>query len=266
MAAQGNAPHPMTPVVILTRPAAQARRFAASLRRAVPGLRVMVAPLMEEVLLAPALEIAGRAVIFTSETGVRAAARLIPQDLRGEAHCVGPRTAAAARRAGFTAHLAGSDAATLVAALARPGPPLIHLRGLDARGDVAARLTQAGRPTLEAIVYRQDECPLSPRATAALTGAAPVLVPVFSPRSARLLRQAVGTPGGHVTLAALSPAVAAELGPSRQVPGQVQVATRPDGPAMVALIAAWAKELRLTHLAGPQADEDVRPGAMESES
>jgi uroporphyrinogen-III synthase len=244
-------------LVILTRPARQGRRFAASLRRAMPGgLRVMVAPLMDEVLLAPPLRLDGRAVIFTSETAVHAALRLIPPGQRGTAHCVGPRTAAVARRAGFAVALHGGDADALVAALAHPGPPLIHLRGRDTRGDIAARLTRAGRDTAEAVVYGQEARPLPARARAALADeTSPVLVAVFSPRSARLLRQAVPDLRDTVTLAAFSPAVATELG---NFP-RVLVADRPDGPAMAGLIVAWAQEMRLTRRNGPPADETACP-------
>ncbi len=249
------------PRVILTRPAVQARRFAAALRRAVPGLRIMIAPLMEEVLLHPVPELAGRGVILTSETGVRAAVRLIPSGGRGAAWCVGPRTAAAARRAGFAAQAVGGDADALVAALARPGPPLVHLRGEEARGDVARRLTAAGRATDEVVVYRQEARSLTPRARAVLGGPGPVIVPLFSPRSAALFRAAVPAPGAGVTLAAFSPAVAAELPPGPRV----LLTPRPEGPAMIALIAGWAAEMRLTPLSDPQADgRAVR--AMESES
>jgi uroporphyrinogen-III synthase len=182
--------------------------------------------------------VTGREVVFTSETAVRAAVRLIPLAARGQAHCVGPRTAAVARRAGFAAQAHGGDGAALTAALAHPGPPLIHLRGKDSRGDIAARLTQAGRDAAEVVVYRQEARPLPPRADAAMAGPGPVLVALFSPRSARLFVEAVPIPSDAVTIAALSPAVAAELGPSVCV----RIASRPDGTAMAGLIAAWAQE------------------------
>lgn len=254
MAAQVNAPD-ARPTVILTRPVAQGRRFAATLRRAVPGLRVIVAPLMEEVRLSPTLALAGREVVFTSESAVRAALALIPPASRGPAHCVGPRTAAVARRAGFDARACGTDAEALVAALARPGPPLIHLRGEDSRGDIATRLTRAGRDTAEAVVYRQEARPLSQRARRALAGDAPMLVAVFSPRSARLLLRQVADIPASVTLAAFSAAVAAELGH----PARLRVAPQPDGPAMAALIAAWAREMRLTPRDASRGDEGARP-------
>jgi uroporphyrinogen-III synthase len=160
-----------------------------------------------------------------------------------------------ARRAGFDAQALGGDAEALVAALAGPGPALLHLRGEDSRGAIAERLSAAGRDTAEAVVYRQQARPLAPRARRVLAGGGPVLVALFSPRSARLFRQAVPDLPAGVSMAALSPAVAAELGRH----DGVRVAPRPDGPAMAGLIAAWAKEMRLTPRDGRQADEAARP-------
>ncbi|OYU20037.1 MAG: uroporphyrinogen-III synthase [Rhodobacteraceae bacterium PARR1] len=217
--------------VILTRPAAQGDRFAADLRAHFgEAVEVILSPLIAPVFPAVALpEGDFHAMILTSETGAQAAARLpgVPR----RAWCVGDRTAAAARALGFDAQSAAGDADALVAAVLAAGEsgPLIHLRGRDSRGEVAARLTAQGVPTAEVIVYAQVAQPLTGAAQAVLRGHDPVIVPLFSPRTAQLF--AATQPAAPLFIAALSPAVLAGLG---DLPCQmVTVADRPEAAALV---------------------------------
>lgn len=217
--------------VILTRPAAQGDRFAADLRtRFGDAIQVILSPLIAPVFPAVTLPDGDfRAVILTSETGAQAAARLpgVPRP----AWCVGDRTAAAARALGFDAQSAAGDAEALVAAIVAAGGsgPLIHLRGRDSRGEVAARLTAAGLPTAEVIVYAQEAQPLTDAAHAVLNGLDPVIVPLFSPRTAHLF--AATQPTAPLFIAALSAAVAAGLG---ELPCQkVIVAEKPEAAALL---------------------------------
>jgi uroporphyrinogen-III synthase len=198
--------------VILTRPAAQGDRFAADLRaRFGDAVQVILSPLIAPVFPAVTLpDGAFRAVILTSETGAQAAARVpgVPR----LAWCVGDRTAEAARALGFEAQSAAGDADALVAAVlaSDESGPLIHLRGRDSRGEVASRLTAAGLPTAELIVYAQEAQPLTDAARALLAGDDAVIVPLFSPRTAQLF--AATQPKAPLFIAALSPVVAAGLG------------------------------------------------------
>ena len=110
------------PSFLLTRPALAADRFARSLRgRFGAEIRIHVSPLLAPKLLAPPLP-AGpfRAVVFTSETGV-AGFRRVSADTGLPAWCVGDRTAAAAREAGFETRSAAGDLAALVEAIRRAG-------------------------------------------------------------------------------------------------------------------------------------------------
>ncbi|OWU76153.1 hypothetical protein ATO3_06405 [Marinibacterium profundimaris] len=170
----------------MTRPQEASEALAA--RIDCPGLRVVISPVMriEGRAVQPPAEAAG--LIFTSAHGVAEAAR---QDLLRDlpVFAVGEATAQAARANGWPATCAGLTADELVETLSRhpPETPLLHLRGTHARGDIAGRLTRAGLPTTEAVIYDQVAQPLSSRARDALNGADPVILPVFSPRSARLL-------------------------------------------------------------------------------
>jgi uroporphyrinogen-III synthase len=220
--------------ILLTRPAGQGARFETEVRaRLGAGVEVLSSPLLSPACLAPVLPDGPfDAVVFTSETAVQAAAPLGP--LPPLAFAVGDRTAAAARAAGFAVRSAGGDADALVALLAqaRPGR-VLHLRGQDTRGDVVARLRQAGIPAEEAVVYAQVPQPLSPAALGWLAGDAPVIAPLFSPRTAMLLSQArVRAP---LWIAALSPAVqaAATLPAARRI-----TAARPEAGAMVEAMAS----------------------------
>jgi uroporphyrinogen-III synthase len=217
--------------VLLTRPLAQAQAFAAALTdRFGPGVRPLIAPLMAPELLTPPLPDGPfKGVIFTSATGVLAAAAW--PDLPRRAWCVGDRTAAEARQAGFAARSAGGDAAALVAAI-RADPPegrLLHLRGEDARGDIAATLTADGIATDEVIVYRQVPQPLTAAAQALLQGDGPVILPLFSPRSATLFGRAAGAVRARLHVVAISRAV-----PATEIRhASLTLAGQPDGPGML---------------------------------
>jgi uroporphyrinogen-III synthase len=207
-------------------------------------LRVLIAPLVEIVPQPLAVDPAPYAgLIFTSENGVRC---LGPRPaLRGRpAWCVGPRTAAAAAEAGYAVQqLAedGGDAEALIRSLraARPALPLLHLRGAQAVTDLAGRLSAEGLACAEAVVYAQKEVPPSPEALAALSGADAVLLPLFSPASARRAAAMLRTSGAVApgVAVAISEAAAARwragLGEAGARGWQVVVASRPDGEGML---------------------------------
>lgn len=225
------------PTLLLTRPEPAATRFAAQLReRFGDGLEILSSPLMAPVFLAAPLPGGGwQGTIFTSETGVEGLRRLT--DRRGPAICVGPRTAEAAQAAGWQAEVIGGDAEGLVAALAaQPRPGLwLHGRGREAAGDLAARLRKAGMSVAEAVVYAQEPRPLTDAVRARLMDGAPVVVPLFSPRSAKLfVAQTRGTVA-PLLVAAISKAAADAVGPLGAL--RVECAPTPDGPGMLTALA-----------------------------
>ncbi|TAG12997.1 MAG: uroporphyrinogen-III synthase [Rhodobacterales bacterium] len=222
--------------VLLTRPMAQSQAFASALQaRFGDRLRPIVTPLMAPVFLTPTLPNRPfAAVSFTSATGVAAARSL---DLPRRAWCVGAQTAARARAAGFEALSADGDAAALVAAILADPPPgrLLHLRGEEVRGDVADMLNSAGLETFSAIVYRQDPQPLTVAARAVLAASGPVIVPIFSPRTGTLFRQALPEDlRADLRFAMMSGAVSDALA---GVAGTVAIARRPDADAMLDAVA-----------------------------
>ncbi len=223
-----------TPTLILTRPAEASARFAGQVRAAYGEVRVVVSPLMAPVWLDTALPARWDGVLFTSETGVAGLARLTAA--RGVAVCVGARTAQVALAAGWDAQAMGGDADRMVAALVARGPGghWLLARGREAAGDMAQRLNAAGWHVTEALVYDQQDQHLTCQARDALMGANPVVVAVFSPRSARLFVAQAGHVTAPVQGVAVSAAAAEPL--AALMPGQVVVADTPDAPGMLAAL------------------------------
>lgn len=169
-------------------------------------------------------------VIFTSANGV-AAYRALGGPLDKECYVVGAATAAAARDAGLFPLSADGDANALlqfIQGLSATGP-LLHLRGRHATGNIAERLNSSGIETEEAVIYDQPLLDLTDSARKALSGTAPVVVPLFSPRSAaRFAALRVGR--APLMIAAMSQAVVREvldLGATTTI-----VADQPSGEAM----------------------------------
>lgn len=222
--------------LLMTRPRAAAERFVARLAPSVRNrLRVIYAPLMRIEFLPGAVSLENtHGVIFTSANGVAAAqaAGLRPTL---PAYCVGTATAAAARRARWSVEETCGTADALVAALIarRPPAPLLHLRGTHARGEIAERLTAAGIVTRAQAIYDQRLVGPGAEAQAALAGTDPVIVPLFSPRSARHFAD-IFDGSAPLYLAAISAAAAEPV--ENMGHRALVVAERPDGAAMAAAV------------------------------
>ncbi|MTH63346.1 uroporphyrinogen-III synthase [Paracoccus shanxieyensis] len=208
----------MAPTLLLTRPLAASQRFARMLGRqdAVISPIIRIVPVAHDAgMLA-----AARGLVFTSAHAVPAAG---PGQAR-QAFCVGPATAKAARAAGFAVTEGPGDAAGLAPMLAGLGPGWVHPHGAH----LAARLPVPG-----VVVYDQQAQPLSSCAQALLAGAGPVILPLFSPRSARLAGMAAEGARADLWIVAISAAVAqAWPGPS----ARVVVAGSPDAAGMAAAV------------------------------
>lgn len=167
----------MPPLLLLTRPEPASHRFAVE--AADLGLEVVISPVLRIVPVphdAARLQ-AAKGLVFTSENAVPFAG-----EGRGRpAICVGPRSAEVARAAGFDAVAGPGDAVRLMPLVSDLGAGWIHPHGTH----IAKKLPVEGMA-----VY--DQLPVAPnaQALAALGGTRPVLLPLFSPRSARLFAEA----------------------------------------------------------------------------
>ena len=176
----------MQATILLTRPMGAAGRLVGYWEKR--GVGVCISPLIEPEFDGRAPDLSGIwGLIFTSVTAVKAFVNLCPL-ARLPAYAVGDATAEAARAAGLDAISAGGDAEALIRRILADAPqgPLLHLRGRHAHGAVAQRLSEAGCPTREAILYTQVSQPLTPRAQSLLNGQDPVIMPLFSPRTAEI--------------------------------------------------------------------------------
>ncbi len=226
----------MTPTILITRPDPAGAQFADDIRQQIGcGVTIVISPLMRIVFDDVPLDLEGiDRLIFTSRNGVEAFARA--SERRDIAcYCVGDATARVARDHGLNAVSASGAAGDLLARIwadAVTGPCL-HIRGEHAVGDIAPRLDASGIPTREAILYRQVPHALSEEAQDLLRGDRPVILPLFSPRTADVF---FANHGGRprMTVVALSPAVSAKV--PETFAGEVIVAERPDAGAMLEVI------------------------------
>jgi len=222
------------PTLLLTRPAPQSRRFAAAFAARHPQMPVLVAPLMRIEALPLPQDLAGvDGVILTSENAVAALAPQTP--LRPPAWCVGARTEAAARAAGFPAAGMAENAAALTDLLkaGAKGARLLHARGRHVASDFPAALASAGITVTEAMVYEQSACPLTEEARALLARPGAVLAPRFLPPAPRFCWQRRAAPSAtrRLHIAAISPAVARAAEPL--APLGLDISYRPAAGAML---------------------------------
>ena len=242
----------MSALILLTRPRAASERFAQEFRAlyhphgggdggalAATGHvpQIMVLPLAEIVPCGPVPDMSAyRGAVFTSQNAVAAYAlgggrRDVP------AYCVGDVTAQAARDLGMRAMSSDGTAEELIADICAKGlqGPLMHLRGAQGRGRVAQRLSAAGIPCDEAVLYRQEDVRLSPRNKADLAARAAqadvIIAPVFSPLGAARLSLLGELPAPMWVLAISEAAAAAVDG---RDDARIEVADSPSSGAMLA--------------------------------
>ncbi|MEO1151047.1 MAG: uroporphyrinogen-III synthase [Pseudomonadota bacterium] len=237
--------------VLITRPAPDAEALAADVQAL--GFKSVLSPVTEIVWRGRAPDLSGMAgFVFTSANGVRALVHhlriLAPAVANLPVYAVGSATAGAARAAGFTGI---TEATGDVAALAHTirhdsttrGPgPLLHVAGTHLAGDLAALLAD-GPPLERRVLYEARPCPdLTPAAQDLLqTDPSAVAIPLFSPRSARLLadqmhRAALAPALQSVIPICLSEAVAESARAAGFSPAHIRVAAHPRTDALCALL------------------------------
>lgn len=200
------------PIVLLTRPLAQSQRFATEMADRFGAMGCVISPLMVLHFLAADPAPTSDAVIFTSETGVAGAtaAQLWPKGAAPRlAYCVGQRTMQAALAEGYQAMGAGGDWQDLVGLITdqQPKGPLTWACAAESPPHLQQALELAGYTLHRRDVYGQKAQPLSSQAHDVLSGMQPVLLPLFSPRSAQLFCTAATAPFAPLWIAALSPPV-----------------------------------------------------------
>lgn len=228
------------PTLLLTRPAEPARRFLADFRAALGSdLPAVISPLMETRFVDLPLPEHDN-VVFTSETAVRAVMQLGAR-ATALAWCVGPRTEAAAREAGYRTQKGGGTAEELANEIVarRPAGRVFCPMAADQAFDIVAALDSAGIEAFSEVVYVQEPRPPSDEAIALLAGEDPVILPLFSLRSARLAAAAFQGHRAPLWIAALSRQIAdagKDLGAVR-----IETATAPEARALIGAIAEMTR-------------------------
>jgi uroporphyrinogen-III synthase len=230
---------PPRPLVLVTRPAAQAAREAEALARM--GCAALPWPVLEIAILPPPDGLGEAQAVLASSANAFAGVR---GDAR-PAFCVGAATAQAARAAGFanarSAAGDSADLAALVAASLDPAAgPLLFLRGETVAGDLTGALRDRGFAVREHVAYAARPTGPPPAAVAqALSGGALAAALFYSPRSASAFaaqaapfRDGLGATTA-VCISANAAAPVAEVGF-----GAVVVAQAPDAQATRAALAA----------------------------
>ncbi|PRY93183.1 uroporphyrinogen-III synthase [Hasllibacter halocynthiae] len=199
------------PDLLNTREGGDGPRLERAFRALAPGgWRAVPCPLIGFRPTGGVLVPEGAVPVFTSAKGVRS----VPGGA-GPAWGVGPHTAEVARAAGWDAREGEGDAASLVAAILRAPPvpgPFLHVRGRHARAEVAALLRGGGREASEVVAYDQPLLEPPEEARRALRGAAPLVVPLLSPRAAAHFAALAGNACAPLHIVALSRAVAEAWG------------------------------------------------------
>lgn len=216
---------------LITRPEPEAELFARRVELEL-GLKTIVSPLMRYDYPKLSTQIDSfSGVILTSAAAVPALKTL---DVSSSVpiYAVGAKTAQVAGSSGFDAIVGPGDAQGLITFLVGRGVsgPLIHLRGAHTRGDVAKTLTTQGVKTSEVIVYQQLDEQLNDTAKQALAGERPVVVPLFSPRTADIFARSAPF-RAPIYVVAMSNAVAQSC--AGFATAAIRVADTPDAASML---------------------------------
>ena len=235
---------PQRPTLLLTRPQKDAEAFAQEVLSHQPAAQILISPVLTITPFSTLPDLSAyAAVVFTSRHAVACFAHAhIPKKMT--CFAVGEATAEAAKKLGFLVINSAGAAQDLILLVQKTGAagPVIHPHGQHARGQIATTLTKKGIPCAECVIYDQIETPLSIQARALLTQPQALLVPVFSPRSARLLQRYGPLPNGSEIIA-ISQTVAACF--STQPHIKTTVACHPNRGAMLKAVLRRFQDMML---------------------
>ncbi len=147
-----------------------------------------------------------KTLIFSSSNAVRCAAEnLEPTYYR--AFCIGQYTTQCAQSFGFDASYAGQSVQDFLIHFAPKEKSFVHLRGEHTTTDLRVHLQGIGCEAESIIVYDQVELKWPNKTVEYLVGGTPVVLPLFSSRSAEIVCNQGMNWGKHIAIA-ISPVVA----------------------------------------------------------
>lgn len=227
--------------ILLTRGQKQSEAFSKAIADC--GWSATIWPLLTfSNLISGPIELNGdQSLIFTSARAVEALPDPIPA--QADVYCVGPATSIAAGRRGFVnVEDVSGDADRLIERLMEISPRrYLHVRGRFSRGNIAERLSAAGRQTNVLIAYEAiATCSAPSEVHSAIMARKFDAMAFFSPRTAAIFKRNVQEEWAQhlkeMKLFAISAAAAEpvlELGFA-----EVEIAEHPNGASMCAAICS----------------------------
>lgn len=229
--------------VLVVRPSEQAARTAQ--RIAALGHQSLLAPVLE--IVPTGARIPGLTVDLVLATSARAFADVFLSGalLALPLHCVGEKTAQAARAAGFLVAESAENSEALAVALLKPGQSksALYLAGRERRPELETMLRQGGWKVQIVETYAaQPVAALPDEVKTALAAGEIDAVLHYSPRSAALFTALAGTAAARAAHFCLSAEVAKALRqalPKTPLP-KIAIASHPDEESLLSLLQARA--------------------------
>ncbi len=185
----------LKPKLIITRPADAANIFASFFEKELGKEQIIISPVLEiKFFKKPKTLKQIHCLIFTSSNGVKAAGQATNSNIK--ALCVGDRTTNLASSLGYSAEKFGDNVEQLLNTLCegeKIAGEILHIHGKYTKGDLVNKLRDAGFLCSEWIGYDQVAQNLSLSALSAFEKGNETILPIFSERTARLLKKQVPT-------------------------------------------------------------------------
>lgn len=206
-----NNPDQKNVILLLTRPEGGNERFCLNIEHRLGQCEILDSPLQKIEFLETLIEVKEESIlIFTSINGLRASEKY---NLRNKkCFVVGENTRKIATSAGYEVLASSSDQENLLKLikLKNPTESMVHIRGKYVAGNLCDSLKNNGFSCFEITGYNQQPLKIKKQIFHKVKSGRPVILPIFSPRSAKLLLNELDLTGFHV--AAMSEAVSKELG------------------------------------------------------
>ena len=185
----------LKPKLIITRPVDAANLFASFFEKELKKEQIIISPVLAiKFFKRPKTLNQIHCLIFTSSNGVKAAGQATNSHIK--ALCVGDRTTKLASSLGYSAEKFGDNVEQLLNTLSKGEKidgDILHIHGKYTKGDLVNQLREAGFLCNEWIGYDQIAQNLSLPALSAFEKGDKVILPIFSERTALLLKKQIPT-------------------------------------------------------------------------
>ena len=202
-----NNPDQENAILLLTRPLDGNARFCLKIKHLLNKCEILDSPIQKIEFLPSLSKVNKNAVlIFTSVNGLRAAEKHNLTNNR--CFVVGKNTKKIAVSFGYEVLGFSKDQENLLKLIKskKPTESMVHIRGKHTVGNLCASLKKSEFSCLEIIGYNQEPLKIKKQNLRKIQSGRPVILPIFSSRSAKLLRSNIDLSGFNVV--AISEAVA----------------------------------------------------------